>query len=193
MEKDVNFRLIMYYLDKNYEIIHYSLINKNTGLDEWGYEVIEDITFLFSLDYNFVEEVVEAWVLSNGLTYEEWENAFIGKQLRTIFNPRRRLELQRIIGMSAERQVTRDLAKAIGDEIDSEILKELRKQLQTSDELTELLKCLGYEFGKTWYDPLTQAPNYPIVTTTEYRKLHEQKNNTYWKDWFRARRQNEET
>jgi len=193
MENDINFNLIVFYLDRYYDIINNTIYNKLFDKDEWGYETIEELTQVLSIDEALVKEVVESWVLSKGLPLDKWESAYEPKMLKTIFNPQRRLELERIIGKSAEAQVTAMLAQAIADEIDSEILRMLKKKVKTAELLSELLKCLGYTFGPVYYDPITYAQNRKILTSTEYRMIHEQQNNPYWQDWFRARRQDEET
>lgn len=181
---DNDVKLIVYYLDKNYKVINNTLINLLLDKDEWGHEVIDEIAFMFSMNEEFVEEIVQSWVLSQGLPMDKWENAYESKKLNTIFNPLRRLELAKVIGVNAEKQLINELSQALSDEIDSEILKMLRAKADTTQKLEELLKCLGYEFGVAWHDPLTMAPNYPIVTTTEYRKINEQQNNPYWQDCF---------
>ena len=191
--EEANITLITDYLEDNYVILNNTFVNKHTNKSEWGYNVIEHLEPILSLDEDYITHVVKCWVHSKGMFEDKWDNAYLSVVLETIYRPNIQVGLERIIGVNGEKQMIAMLSQAISDEIDSEILRELKKKVTGFVEFQNLLKCLGYVFTEIMFDPDRFTPMRHITSTTEYDKIYEQQNNPYWKDWFRARRQDKET
>lgn len=191
--EEANITLITDYLEDNYVIQDNTFVNKHTMVSEWGYNIIEHLEPILSLKEDYIKHIVKCWVHSKGMFEDKWDNSFMSTVLKTIHYPSKQIELERLIGINAEKQMITMLSQAISDEIDSQILRELKKKVTTFGEFENLMKCLGYIFTETVYDGDTFAAMRHIKSTTEYDKMYEQQNNPYWKDWFRTRRQNEKT
>lgn len=191
--EEANITLITDYLEDNYVILNDSIVNKHTMESEWGYVIIEDLQPILSLSEDFIKKIIKIWVMSKGMFEGKWTNAYMPIILRTIHYPNKVIELERLIGMNAEKQMVALLSEEIRKEIDSQILKELKKKVATFGEFENLMKCLGYVFTETVYDAHSFQPLRRIKSTTEYDKINEQQNNPYWKDWFRARGPNQKT
>ncbi len=191
--EEANITLITDYLEDNYVILHNTFVNKHSNKSEWGYEIIEHLMDILSINEQFLTEVLKCWVVTKGMTEDKWQNSYMSKALNTIYKPDKLNELERIIGVNGEKQMVRILSDAICKEIDDEVLRLLKKKVTGIVEFGNLLNCIGYKFGIVTYSNLTFESRRQIISTTEYDKIYEQQNNPYWKDWFRARRQNEET
>lgn len=191
--EEANITLITDYLEDNYVIQDNTFVNKHTLESEWGYNIIEHLEPILSLKEDYIKHIVKCWVHSKGMFKDKWDNSFMPTVLKTVHFPDKQIELERLIGMNAEKQMVIMLSQAICDEIDSQILRDLKKKVATFGEFENLMKCLGYVFSETIYDANTFKQKRFIKSTTEYDKMYEQQNNPYWKDWFRARRQNEKT
>lgn len=190
---NVNITLITNYLEDNYVILNNTFINKVTNKSEWGHTIIESLIPILSIDEKFITKVVKWWVLSKGMSDDKWDNSFISVILNTKFDSLKQIELEQIIGINAEKQMITLLSEQIAKEIDSEILRQLKKKVTGVVEFENLMKCLGYVLTPTMYNPNTFKPFKKFLSITEYDKIYEQQNNPYWKDWFRARRQDEKT
>lgn len=191
--EEANITLITDYLEDNYVILNNTFVNKHTNQSEWGYNVVHNLEVILSLDYKYITELIKSWVHSKGMFEGKWDNAYMSTVLKTIYYPENQIDLERIIGINAEKQMIVMLSQTIASEINSKILRELKKKVTGFVEFENLLKCLGYKISETVYNPLTFQPMRHFISTTEYDKIYEQQNNPYWKDWFRARGQNEKT
>lgn len=189
---DANISLISNYLDTTFEIISDTFVNKITKKSEWSKAIIKDLVIVYSIKEDFVLKNVQNWAFNNGMNINKWERNFSYQSLNYRIKPTAQTELERIIGINAEKQLIRTIITEIIKETNSNILKELRKEITTFIEFQELMKCLGYEFI-TIYSQDTFQPHRVLITIPEYDKINEQQNNPYWKDWFRARGQNQET
>lgn len=190
---NVNITLITNYLEDNYVILNNTFVNKITKNSEWGHAIIDSLVPILSINEKFITKVVKWWVLSKGMSDDKWNNCFIQVILKTKFDSNKQIELEQIIGVNAEKQIVALLSEQIAKEIDSEILRQLKKKVTGVVEFENLMKCLGYVLTPTMYNPNTFKPFNKFVSITEYDKMYEQQNNPYWKDWFRARRQDEKT
>jgi hypothetical protein len=191
--EEANLTLITDYLEDNYVVLNNSFVNKHTMESEWGYNIIEHLEPILSLKEDYLKHIVKCWAHSKGLFEDKWDNSYMSTVLKTVHYPNIQIELERLIGMSAEKQMIYLLSEELRKEIDLQIINELKKKVVTFGEFENLMKCLGYVFTETMYDANTFKPLRRIKTTTEYDKMYEQQNNPYWKDWFRARGQNQET
>lgn len=191
--EEANLTLITDYLEDNYVIQDNTFVNKHTNSSEWGYIIIEHLEPILSLKEEYIKHIVKCWAHSKGMFEDRWDNSFMATVLKTIHYPSKQVELERLIGMSAEKQMVTLLSEEIRKEIDSEILRQLKKEVATFGEFENLMKCLGYVFMETVYDVRTFQAKRKIISTTEYDKINEQQNNPYWKDWFRARGPNQKT
>lgn len=191
--EEANQTLITDYLEDNYVILHNSFVNKHTMESEWGYNIIEHLEPILSLKEDYIKHIVKCWVHSKGMFEGKWDNSYMSTVLKTVHYPNKQIELERLIGMNAEKQMITILSDELRKEIDLHIIDELKKKVVTFGEFENLMKCLGYVFTDDIYDSNNFKRFRRIKTTTEYDKMYEQQNNPYWKDWFRARGQNQET
>lgn len=191
--EEANITLITSYLEDNYVIQHNTFVNKHTSNSEWGYNIVHNLEIILSLDYKYITELIKSWVHSKGMFEDKWDNAYMSTVLKTIHYPSKIVELERILGANAEKQMVALLSEKLVKELDNEILKLLKKKVTTFGEFENLMKCLGYVITETVYNTRNFEAERHIISTTEYDKINEQQNNPYWKDWFRARRQNEKT
>lgn len=191
--EEANITLITDYLEDNYVFVYNTFINKHTNKSEWGYAIIEDLQPILSLSESFIKRILKCWVVSKGMFEGKWDKAYMPVVLETIHYPNKEIELERLIGMNAQKHMVALLSEEIRKEIDSQILKELKKKVATFGEFENLMKCLGYVFTEIVYDAHSFQPLRRIKSTTEYDKINEQQNNPYWKDWFRARGPNQKT
>ncbi len=192
--EEANLTLITDYLEDNYVIQHNTFVNKRTGETEWGYKIIEHLEIILSIKTNYINDIVKCWYLSKKASLERWDNSLRHVYLKTTYEPDKQIELERLIGINAEKQMVFLMTESIAREIDSQILRDLKKKVTGLVEFENLMKCLGYKLSDVIYrrQPFRQ-PYKAFYSTTEYDKIYEQQNNSYWKDWFRARGQNEET
>lgn len=126
--ESINIILITNYLEDNYVILNNTFVNKVTKKSEWGYAIIESLIPILSIDENFITKVVKWWVLSKGMSDDKWNNCFIPVILNTKFDSLKQIELEEIIGVNGEKQMIILLSEQIAKEIDSEILKQLKKK-----------------------------------------------------------------
>ena len=125
---DINILLITNYLEDNYVILNNTFVNKVTNKSEWGHAIIESLIPILSIDENFITKVVKWWVISKGMSDDKWNNSFISIILNTKFDSLKQIELEQIIGVNAEKQMITLLSEQIANEIDSEILRQLKKK-----------------------------------------------------------------
>ncbi len=186
-----NITLITDYLENNYVILNNSFVNKHTMVSEWGYKIIEHLEIILSIKSNYISDIVKCWYLSKEASLERWDNSLRHVYLKTTHEPDKQIELERIIGINAEKQMVFLMTESIAKEIDSQILRDLKKKVTGLVEFENLMKCLGYKLSEVIYrkQPFRQ-PYKAFYSTTEYDKIYEQQNNPYWKDWFRDRGQN---
>ena len=77
----------------------------------------------------------------------------------------------------------------LSKEIDTTILKQLKPQIKTFDELLSLIKCIGYEKSKEpIYQPITFVPVDYFITTKYHIMLNERQSNHIWQNHFRPTR-----
>ncbi len=191
--EQANITLITDYLEDNYVILNNTFVNKHTNYSEWGYLIIEHLQPLFSLTEEYITMIVKCWYISKGLSDTKWDNNLMPRILESIHKPSIQAELEQVIGVNGEKQMISILSEKLANEIDSEILRQLKKKVTGFVEFENLIRCVGYELTSTMYDPYTFAPMRKFISITEYDKIYEQQNNPYWKDWFRDRGQNEKT
>lgn len=126
--EEANLTLITDYLEDNYVVLNNSFVNKHTMESEWGYNIIEHLEPILSLKEDYIKHVVKCWVHSKGMFEDKWDNAYLSVVLETVYRPNVQVGLERIIGVNGEKQMIAMLSQAISDEIDSEILRELKKK-----------------------------------------------------------------
>lgn len=189
----INIKLITDYLESNYVILNNTFISKESQQSVWGYSIAEDLELILNIDEDLIIHIMKCWVVSKGMPDRKWDKSFMAVILKTVHKPDIQIQLSQIIGVNGEKQMINFLSDQLCQEIDEEILRQLKKKVGSFVEFENLMKCLGYVFTEVVYDADTLKPIRHIVSTTEYDKIYEQQNNPYWKDWFRARGPNQET
>lgn len=179
------------YLDKNYYIKEKRFFNVVGDEHEWGFEIAELLSVIFSYDIVDCREELTKWAYENDLSDDDFETAFGRRKLRVKWSPEMIYDLQALYGITtAEEQMTRILAEEISKEIDAEILRTMRDEIKTSDDLLGVVKCLGYDTTPTIYDPETFTPQKQFVSTNYNDMINERQNNLIWQNWVRTREQN---
>lgn len=180
------------YLDRNYYIKENSFINKFTDHHDWGNAIYKQLLVIFCFKEDFTLMTTQFWAYNNGFDSEEWEKAWGPKQLKTSWSPDMAQDVANQFGFDAEEHLTRMLSDELAREIDAQILRDLRGQFKTGEDLLGVVKCLGYE-PMTIHDPMIFTPRRHFVSTKLNIIEDERKINPYWQDWIRARRQDQET
>lgn len=188
-----NLELINLYLEQNYYIQDNTFINIITKTPEWSREVIKPMGLILSIDNETIFKGIISWITSKGMLTNQWTKSYSAINLKTSFKLSQINDLEQILGSNAEKQIIKMFCNDVSKEIGYDILKFTSKIPINFIELENLMLCIGYTFTGTMYDQYTFATLKGLVSITEYQQKYEQQNNPYWKDWFRARGQNEKT
>jgi hypothetical protein len=182
---------IKWYLDKNYYVKERKFFNVLDGSHEWGFQIADLLSSIFSYSLEDSRLELTKWAYENDLDENSFELAFGRKKLKVKWSPEMAHDLQSQYGItSAEEQLTRILADEISKEIDAEILRTMRDEIKTSEDLIGVVKCLGYETSQLIYDPHTFTPQKYFISTTYNEMIDERQNNLIWQNWVRTREQN---
>jgi hypothetical protein len=183
-----NEKQIFNYLSKNYFIRNNTFIEKPDNI-EYGRAIVDILSIIFSLDFDFCENNFKLWAYNNGFpeNQEIWSISYNPQRLKTKWcvDP----------SFTSENESIRisKLAKEISKEIDAQILKDLVTSSMTADEFFEILKCVGYKAGPLLYNPYDFMPFKSIISMTYDELTNERQNSIHWKNWLQSRRQNTET
>jgi hypothetical protein len=193
------------FLTKNYYVKEHRFFNRFGDFHEWGFEIAELISGVFSYTLEDSKTELTKWAYQNDLTdknfdsayerfLESFEVAYGRKKLKTKWSPEMAMDLQAMYGItSAEEQLVRLLSDELSREIDAEILRTMRDEIKTSEDLLGVVKCLGYETTQPMYNPFTFVPEKKFVSNNYNEMINERENNIIWQNWVRTREQDEET
>jgi hypothetical protein len=139
-------QIVKKYLTKNYNVKDKRFFNTLDNEEEWGFKIVELIKAVFSLSLDTAELYLLEWATDFGLHGKEFEQAIKPQKLKVNWSRETIQDLRIAYGVeSAEETITRQIAEEISKEIDNEILKGLIEQVKTTDDLTDIAKCVGYE------------------------------------------------
>jgi len=178
---------ILEYLDRNYYIKEKKFFLKYFNTQEWGYEINQSLPCIFSYDKVFCENIFKNWIYAKEFSDEELNTAWGQRKLRTTWTPEMAQDLQAYGLVDAEAQLTAMLSEQIAAEIDAQILRDLRGEIKSTEELLSVIKCVGYELGVTIYNPVDFTPRKHFVSMKNNEIEHERQNNPIWQDYFRTR------
>lgn len=179
---------ILKYLDKNYVVVENAYLTKE-GEHEWGNRVIWSLEQIFCHSKDLTESTFKFWAFAHGINDDNWEDTLNPKLLKAEWTPEMAEDLRHYGVMNAEEQLMNILSQELAREIDAQILMDLRGQIKSTDDYLSIVKCVGYEPSITVYDPWTFTPKKKFVAIPHNEIQDERKNNPYWQDWVRARRQ----
>lgn len=188
MDNSLKQGLILKYLDKNF-IIKDGMIQNHNGYQYWGKEILKKLPLIFSYDEEFCDVIFDFWCQKYG--YNNWRNivTFSTQKLNVTWNPEMAQEIAAFHHIDAEAELTAMLAEQIAQEINSQILRDLKdsikKKTLTADDFLNLVKCVGYN-NFTVYDPLTYKPRKIFMSMKKQDIEYERQNNPHWQDWIRA-------
>lgn len=183
------------FLNKNYYIKEHRFFNRVGDIHEWGHEIAELISGVFSYTLEDSKTELTEWAYQNDLTdknfdrayerfLETFEVAYGKKKLKAKWSPEMARDLQVMYGIdSAEEQIVRILTDELSREIDAEILRVMRDEIKTSDDLLGVVKCLGYETTQTMYNPFNFTPEKKFVSNNYNEMINERENNIIWQKW----------
>ena len=184
---------IFEYLDKIYHIKEKKFFRKYDEVHEWGRAISESLALIFSFDLEFCEENFRFWASNGGLRGKDFEEALGPRKLKCEWSVEMAQDLAAYGVLDAEAQLTTQLAEQIANEINAQILKDLKREIKTGDELISLVKCVGYEPTAPVYDPITFSPKRKFISMNYNDIINERQNNTHWQNWIRAREQDKKT
>lgn len=177
--------IILNYLNKNYCVVDNLFLNRYKE-QEWGNVIISSLPVILNFTLEKCSDVFDAWALGYGVDKDTHTEAYGPIRLKATWSPELAFDLQMLHGIDAEAELTRMLSQQIADEIDSQILKDLRDKINV-DNLFNIIKCVGYEATSTIYDPNTFAPRRYFQSIKKQEIEHERQNNPYWQDWIKNR------
>lgn len=176
---------IIQYLDKKYCVKEKLFITKYDDEHHWGYEIVNDLSKIFSFDSEFCKTELIQWAYNNDLDKKDFDKAWSGKRLKAAWSPEIAQDLQLNYGItSAEEKLTNFLVYELSKEIDTQILSDLRDEIKTSDDFLGVIKCLGYETTLAVYDPNTFISRKYFVSTKYHEMMSERQNNPFWQEWL---------
>lgn len=184
---------LLKYLDKNYIIKDDRFFTKYDDVHEWGAQISYGLSKIFSHDQDFCVMQLKYWSERNGLHEDEWSLAYNSHRLKTQWSVEMARDIQAQCGFDAEEQLVTMLSAELAREIDSQVLRDLKSKIKSSDDLLGVLKCVGYETTPMIYNPETFKPYKGFVSMNYNDIRNERKTNTHWKDWVRTREQDKKT
>lgn len=184
---------IFEYLSRNYRIEENYFIRNEDNYNETGKEVINSMITIFCFEFDTCYDLMKYWALENDLAENKWDDAYELKKLKAHWNPEMAQDLERYGISSAEDIIISMLSQKIAEEIDSEIIRELRYSSEeiNSNDFLSIVKCEGYAPSPTVYDPVTFTPKRFFLAIRKNERDYERQNNTYWQNRIRARRPNQ--
>lgn len=191
MEESKKQELIFKYLNKYYYIDGGIILNRY-GDQEWGYDIADELPKILGFVKEDCDETFKKWADYYGLDYVDNRIAYGTQRLNVTWSPELAQELATFHSIDAEAELTAMLAEQIAQEIDAEILMDLRRLVQPT-EMLDLIKCVGYEITPTIYDPNTFKSRRGFQSMKKQDIEYERQNNTHWQNWIRANGQDEQT
>jgi hypothetical protein len=191
MEETKKESIIISFLDKYYRVEDKIFLNKQNQ-QEWGFDITSELLIILGFDKEISVETFKKWAKDKGVDYEATKDSFGPRKLKATWSPELANELSLFHNIDAEAELTAMIAEQISQEIDAQILLDLKGQITETDFLN-LVKCVGYEVSPTTYDPETFAPRKQFWSIKKHEIKHERQNNIHWQDWLRATGQNEQT
>jgi hypothetical protein len=185
MEESQKQALIFGYLNKYYYIENGIFLNKY-GDQEWGYDIADELPKILSFGKEDCVETFKKWAEYRGVNYVDNRIAYGTRRLNVTWNPELAQDLAAFHSIDAEAELTAMLAEQVAQEIDAQILMDLRQLIQPA-EMVSLIKCVGYEETAAEYDLETFRPRKGFQSMKKQDIEHERQNNTHWQDWVRAR------
>lgn len=180
---------IVNYLNKYYYVKESYFFNRQHE-QEWGLLIIETLTKVFCHDVTLTENTLKNWAFSKGVTENEYIIATGTKRLKATWSPEMAQDLGRYGIIDAEQELISILSEELAKEIDAQILLDLKGQLK-SEEFLGVMECVGYTTTPLIYDPMTFVPKRGFISMNYNDIQYARQNNTIWKNWVRAREQNQ--
>lgn len=185
MDEFRKFGQILNYIKKQYYVKDGVFFNKY-HVHEYGNAIIRELPKIFSVDKEDCLEIFKKWAESHGVEYLDTD-AYGSHKLKTSWSPEMANDLIGFNNIDAEAELIAILSEEIAAEIDAQILLDLRGLINTN-EFLDVIKCVGYEKGPTFYDPATFSPKNYFTSMKKHQIENERQNNTHWQDWLRARK-----
>lgn len=178
------------YLDKNYQVKDWRFFYKILGINEWGGYIVNSLVNIFSFDKETCRVAFKSWAYTNGLTDETYERAYEGKVLKTTWSSEMIQDLEARYSIKrADEHVARLIVNKIANELSSQFLKYTVSNLTSTNDLFGVVKCEGYELNDTEFNAFNLTPMKLFVSMAHIEVLNERKNNPFWQDWIRTRKQ----
>ena len=190
MEFNEKAKQILKYLDKNYYIKDKRFFEIYNDSHEWGYDILKSIIIIFAFDDVFCDNIFRNWIYANSdISEEELDDAWGQRKLKTVWTPEMAQDLTAYGVIHAESELTKLLSQVIADEIDAQILRDIK--IVSFDNLVDVVKCVGYELGPLMYNPTNFTPQRSFMSMKYNDIKRERENNDIWKNWVRTRKSNQ--
>lgn len=184
MDEFRKFGQILKYIKKYYYVKDGVFFNRY-HVHEYGNDIIRELPKIFSVDRKDCIEIFKEWAESHGVEYLDTD-AYGSHRLNTFWSPDFNDD-NYVMGVDVAHEVTSVLSEQIAAEIDAQILLDLKGQLN-SNQLIDVIKCVGYQKGPTIYDPMTFSPRNYFTSMKKHEVLYERENNPHWQNWIQSRR-----
>lgn len=184
---------ILKYLDRYYYTKENRIFKKEDDIQEWGLEVTDWVSKIFSQNIDKCSSLVIEWVESKGVLPSEVYNLWGARALNCTWSLELADDLKRLGVSNVQERINDIVIENLSKEIDTTILKELKEHIKTRDELVSLIKCIGYEISPVIYDPTTFKPLNKFISVKYHEILNERQNNNIWQNNFRPTRTDEQT
>lgn len=178
--------LVKNYLDKNYYVKEYRFFNRFGDIHEWGFEIAKLISGVFSYTLEDSKTELTKWAYEHDTFDENFHNAYGKKELKVRWSREMAMDLHTMYGIdSAEEQIVALVSEELCKEIDAEILRTMRDEIKTSEDLLGVVKCLGYETTETTYNENTFAPEKRFISNYYNEMIREREHNSIWRKYVR--------
>ena len=181
------------YLDKTYYIKEGRILTRGNDVHEWGVDVVEFISGVFNSNHVVCSEILLKWLEEKAVPTKDINNLWGARKLKYSLSIDMARDLERLGVSNVQGQMINLVIDELSKEIDTTILKQLKQEIKTLDELTSLIKCIGYGISDVLYNPATFLPEKKFLSVKYHEMLNERQSNNIWQNHFRPTRVDEQT
>lgn len=138
-EHDNLCRKLFKYVEKNYRIIDDKIIELESGESTYAIEIIDEVELFFGVDSQTSFQIVQKWVFAR-LPKNKWQDVYKtritffsqvvqaeGRTIRATWTPEMVQDIHAFHNIDAGAELAAILAAEIGEEIDRQIINDLRQ------------------------------------------------------------------
>jgi hypothetical protein len=182
---------IIKYLNKTYYVKEGRILRKSDDVHEWGVSLEQWLSEAFSTSKKKEScySVLSEWYKNQeGAVESDKYNCWSATTLRFKLSFEMANDLERLGISNIQGQMINLVIDELSKEIDTTILKKLKNDIKTTDELISLIKCIGYEQSPVVYNPVTLLPEHQFRSVRYHKMIDERQSNNIWQNHFRPTR-----